>query len=364
MAEQVKHCILIVDDDSAIRKVVGISLENAGYETVAAETGLLALSLLKDNGLKPDCVLLDYRMPHMSGGEVLEILKREYPIIPVIMLTALTDLEIAVDTMKKGAFDYIVKPVRKVHLIETIKKAIHYRNVLLENERLARENEEYQRSLEKKVAERTEELILAYKKLKDTNLETVKILAETIEAKDPYTRGHCNRVRILSSSLARHAGMDSNKIEVLEYGALLHDIGKIGVKEQLLNKTGELTEEEKISVNSHTIIGENILKTVEFFKPCLKIIRNHHEWFNGSGYPDHIKGEQIDQSARIVSISDAFDAMTSTRPYRKALSLDYAISELIRGKGTQFDPFFVNIFIEKELYSNIPITDRLVSQYS
>jgi len=287
----------------------------------------------------------------MSGAEVLQTLKNESPLIPVIMLTALTDLEIAVDTMKKGAFDYIVKPIRKVHLIETIKKAIHYRDVLLENERLARENEEYQRSLETKVIERIEELVLAYKKLKNTNLETVRLLAETIEAKDPYTRGHCNRVRILSSSLARHAGLGNEKIEVLEYGALLHDIGKIGINETLLNKKEPLSDEEKQSFCLHTIIGENILKTVEFFKPCLKIIRSHHEWYNGTGYPDHFRGDYIDQSARIVSISDAFDAMTSSRPYREALPLNFALDELIKGKGIQFDPLFVEIFVDKELFT-------------
>ena len=355
MENKAKANILIVDDDPAIRKVLGISLRKSGYEVGVSENGAEALALIKDGTFTPDCIILDYRMPKMSGLEVLSVLKKEYPIIPVIMLTALTDLEIAVDTMKEGAFDYIVKPVRKLHLVESIKKAIRYRDVLIENERLARENDEYQKSLEKKVAERTEELILAYKKLKDTNLETVKILAETIEAKDPYTRGHCNRVRLLSSAIARNTGMEKDHIETLEYGALLHDIGKIGIKERLLNKRDVLTAEEERSVQLHTVIGENILKTVDFFKPCLSIIRSHHERYDGNGYPDQLSGEHIDQKARIVAISDAFDAMTSTRPYRKALPLDYAISELIHGKGKQFDPQLVDIFIENELYTDLPI---------
>ncbi|MCK5094037.1 MAG: HD domain-containing protein, partial [Spirochaetes bacterium] len=261
-------------------------------------------------------------------------------------------------------FDYIVKPVRKLHLVETIKKAARYRNVLLENERLAKENEEYQKSLEKKVTERTEELILAYKKLKQTNMETVKTLAETIEVKDHYTRGHCNRVRLLSSKIARHIGMDKDEIEVLEYGALLHDIGKIGISELLLNKHDDLTDEEKRNFQLHTIIGEHILSTLEFFRPCLKIIRNHHEWHNGSGYPDGIKGDLIDLSARIVTISDAFDAMTSTRPYRQALSLDVAISELIHGKGIQFNPDIINIFLDNELYSTIHLSSNYISKVS
>jgi putative two-component system response regulator len=355
METKARANILIVDDDPAIRKVLGISLRKSGYEVGVSENGAEALAMIRDGTFIPDCIILDYRMPKMSGLEVLSVLKKEYPIIPVIMLTALTDLEIAVDTMKEGAFDYIVKPVRKLHLVESIKKAIRYRDVLIENERLARENDEYQKSLEKKVTERTEELILAYKKLKDTNLETVKILAETIEAKDPYTRGHCNRVRLLSSAIARNTGMEKDHIETLEYGALLHDIGKIGIKERLLNKRDVLTAEEEQSVQLHTVIGENILKTVDFFKPCLSIIRSHHERYDGNGYPDQLRGEHIDQKARIVAISDAFDAMTSTRPYRKALPLDYAISELIHGKGKQFDPQLVDIFIENELYTDLPI---------
>jgi putative two-component system response regulator len=356
MENKTRGNILIVDDDPAIRKVVGISLRKSGYEVGVSENGAESIAMIRDGTFTPDCIILDYRMPKMSGLEVLSVLKKEYPIIPVIMLTALTDLEIAVDTMKEGAFDYIVKPVRKLHLVESIKKAIRYRDVLIENKRLARENDEYQKSLEKKVTERTEELILAYKKLKNTNLETVKILAETIEAKDPYTRGHCNRVRLLSSAIARNTGMDKDHIETLEYGALLHDIGKIGIKERLLNKRELLTHDEERSFQLHTVIGENILKTVVFFKPCLTIIRSHHEWYDGSGYPDQLRGDLIDPKARIVALSDAFDAMTSTRPYRKALPLDYAISELINGKGKQFDPSLVDIFIEKELYTDLPIT--------
>jgi len=346
--------ILIVDDDPSIRKVVGINLEKAGFDVVVSSSGTEALKLLESGEEIPDCILLDIRMPELSGIDVLESVKKSHPLISVIMLTAHTDLEVAVDTMKKGAFDYIVKPVRRFQLVEVIKKALRYREMQLENERLARENREYQLSLEKKVAERTRELIQAYKKLKNANLETVKILAETIEAKDPYTRGHCNRVRLLSSQVARYTGMDREKIETLEYGALLHDIGKIGITESLLHKRGGLTQEERRAFQLHTTIGENILKTVEFFKPCLFIVRNHHEWYNGNGYPDGLQGNETGLSARIVAISDAFDAMTSTRPYRRALSFDFALAELEREKGKQFDPQLVDIFIKREVYAILP----------
>ena len=353
MTDQKIGKVLIVDDDRTIIKVVGLSLEIAGFEIESAESGPKALELVRDYRSTPDCVLLDYRMPGMSGIEVLGILKKECPLIPVIMLTALTDLEVAVETMKAGAFDYVVKPVRKVHLTETVKKALRYRDVLLENEWLANENEEYQKSLEIKVTNRTHELIQAYKKLKQTNMDTVRLLAETIEAKDPYTRGHCNRVRILSSKIARNIGISKDKIETLEYGALLHDIGKIGVSEILLNKLERLTKKEKRSIQMHTVIGEHILSTVAFFEPCLKIIRSHHEWHDGTGYPDEIKGKEIDLSAKIVTLADAFDAMTSSRPYREALPADTALMEIIKGKGRQFDPSIVNIFINNELYKTL-----------
>ncbi len=350
--------VLLIDDDPIIRKVVGLTLEKAGFVLQTASDGTEGIDILERGDFSPDCVILDIRMPKISGIEVLSRIRKKFPLIPVIMLTALTDIEIAIDTMRRGAFDYILKPVRKVQLIETVKKAIRYREIQLENERLVKENLEYQRSLERKVEERTRELLMAYKKLKEANLETVKVLAETIEAKDPYTRGHCNRVRILSSEMASVIGLSKDRIESIEYGALLHDIGKIGIPENLLHKNGPLTPEEAEKFHQHTIIGDNIIKDVDFFKSCRKIIRGHHEWYNGKGYPDGLSGNQIDISARIVAIADSFDAMTSTRPYRTARSLDFALEELVKGKGSQFDPDLIDIFIDREIYRSIfPLRD-------
>jgi putative two-component system response regulator len=342
--------ILVVDDDPAVRKVLGIGLTTSGYETRAAASGAEALEILHGGEFRPDCVLTDIRMPGMPGDRLLEMMRQELPLVPVIMLTALNQVETAVDTMRKGAFDYLLKPVRKAHLEETVRKALRFRDLQLENERLLRENEEYQRSLERKVEERTAELHRAYLKLQQANLETVKVLAETIEAKDPYTRGHCNRVRQFSARIASAAALPAAEAETLEYGALLHDIGKIGVPEALLNKSGRLEEQERQAFQFHPVLGAGILREVELFRPCLPIVRSHHEHFDGSGYPDGLSGEGIDLKARIVAVADAFDAMTSTRPYRPAMAVDTALRELHTGRGTQFDPRVVELFIGKELY--------------
>jgi len=345
--------ILLTDDDPGIQKTLRLLLEKAGFNVRIAEDGLAALEILENGEFPPDCILLDIRMPRMEGTEALPRIREKAPMVPVIMLTAMTELEIAVDTMRGGAYDYLTKPVRKVRLIETVNRALKYREILLENDRLTRENREYQRSLEKKVEERTRELFHAYEKLKTTNLETVKVLAETIEAKDHYTRGHCNRVRILSTHLYKCVDPESSELRTLEYGALLHDIGKIGIAEQLLHKTDPLSSEERELFQAHTRIGETILQNVEFFTPILPIVRNHHEWYDGNGYPDGIYGGDISLLTRIVSIVDAFDAMTSDRPYRRALPLDVALGELEKGKGTQFDPELVDNFLQNNIFEAV-----------
>ena len=345
--------ILIVDDDPRIRKVLTLGLEKAGYEVEALGESEDVARRLNRDGLEADCVLLDIRMPGLSGLELLEQLHLKEPLTPVIMLTANSDLETGLRAMKEGAFDYLVKPARKDRLVETIRKALRYRHLQLENKRLARENAEYQRSLEQKVAERTTELKEAYRRLKRTNIDTVRVLAETIEAKDPYTRGHSNRVRTLSKSLGEALDLSREELEIIEYGALLHDIGKIGVPEQLLHKDGPLTDEERAHFQLHPVTGWNILKTVEFFEPCLPIVRNHHERFDGTGYPDGISGEEIPLFARIAGVADAFDAMTSTRPYRSAMPLNRALQEIRSGAGAQFDPQLADRFLREKVYASV-----------
>ncbi|MBN2050537.1 MAG: response regulator [Spirochaetales bacterium] len=345
--------ILVVDDDPAIQKVLRIGLGNAGYEPVICRNGRECLSALEEKGHGIKTIVLDIRMPDITGLDLLPKIKKMDPLTPVIMLTAFADLETGLAAMKSQAFDYVVKPVRLIHLTAVIEKALYHRSILEENERLNRKNEEYRLALERKVEERTAELQQAYVKLRQTNLETVRVLAETIEAKDQYTRGHCQRVRLMSAKIALKLGYKTQEIRTLEYAALLHDIGKIGIPELLLHKDSSLTEEERSIFQMHPKIGETILSTVEFFQPCLDPVRQHHEHYDGSGYPDGLTGEKIDPLAKIIVVADAFDAMTSTRPYRNAMPLEVSLKELNRCRGSHFDPEIVDVLTRYRLFDGI-----------
>ena len=349
-----KKKVLVVDDDAAIQKVLGIILKTAGYSIIQAESGEDALAILKQDHNIPDCIISDIRMPGMSGLDLLNLFKKMLPLVPVVMLTAHTDLDTGLTAMKRGAFDYITKPVRKAKLLDLLEKCIGHKMILEENHRLKIENQKYQEKLENRVEQRTRELQMAYDKLKDTNLATVKVLAETIEAKDPYTRGHSNRVRGFSRQTALKMALSSHEIEILEYGALLHDIGKIGIPEALLHKELSLDSDEKRVFQEHPIIGENILKVVDFFLPCLPIVKQHHEWYNGLGYPAGLKRDEISLLARIVQIADSYDAMTTNRPYREALPREVAVQELEKGRHQQFDSDLVDIFLGSGIYNLDP----------
>ena len=343
--------ILVVDDDRAVRKAFELSLSTAGYRVDYAASGADALVLLEGRGERVACVLLDIRMPDMAGTEVLARIRAAHPWVQVIMVTANDDVDTAVRCMRDGAFDYVLKPVQRAILLESIRRALRNREMLLENRRLAEENAVHRHHLEITVAERTAQLHKAYELLKRSNMETVRVLAETIEAKDSYTRGHCNRVRKLSVRLAEALGADRSAIEVLEYGALLHDIGKIGVPEAILNKNGPLTTDERTLFEKHPVVGETILKPLEFFRSCLPIVRHHHERFDGTGYPDRLAGQAIPEAARMVAIADAYDAMTSTRSYRPAMPREAAMRQIEAGAGTQFDPAMAHCFLEEAVFS-------------
>ncbi len=321
--------ILIVDDEKAIRRLLSQRLSNEGYQCQEAVNAEQALDKLRNNTV--GLVILDIRMPGKSGIELLPEIKAGYPDTSVIMATAVADTSIAIQCMKQGAYDYITKPFDLDEVILSVGRA-------LEKRRLERENRDYQQHLEGKVAEQA-------KKIRTSFLSAITSLAFALEAKDKYTSGHSQRVADISTAMARELGLPSEDIERIRLAGLVHDIGKIGVRESVLNKPGRLTDEEFQHVQDHPEIGEHILAPIADDEEILRMVRNHHERYDGTGYPDALKKEQIPLGARILTVSDAYEAMTSERPYRSKMSDEDACEEIKRVRGTQFDPEIADAFL-------------------
>jgi putative two-component system response regulator len=282
-------------------------------------------------------------MPGPSGFEMLEVIQRKHSSIPVVMLTAFNDLDTGMKAIRAGASDYLTKPVRRETLLACIDRTISKSALQKERESRQSQEKDYQKGLEI-------ELSRAMEALKNTTRATLEAFSETIEQKDAYTKGHCNRVRNISVALGKALRLSHERLAILEGGALLHDIGKIGISEEILNKKGKLTQMEFDIIRMHPISGERIINHIEMFQPYRPIIRSHHERMDGTGYPDGLKGEEIPFDVRIVSLADAFDAMTSNRAYRSALPTEIAVEEIKICSGTQFDPEIVEVFMEKEIF--------------
>jgi putative two-component system response regulator len=347
--------IFIVDDEEPIRKVLRTHLSKAGYSVVESTGGQNVFDEIDASPF--DVLISDIKMPHVEGPAVLEFVRSKYDTRPVIMLTGLTDISLAINVMKKGAFDYIMKPVKKDELLGTIEKAVTHGELLVRNKDLERQNREYQLYLEDMVKARTDELNrkaqeldAANHLLKNMNIEFVTVMAETIEAKDRYTRGHCDRMREKSRQLGELLQLSDTEMETLEYATILHDLGKVGVSENILNKPGPLTAEERKLMLQHAMLGEKILEGISLMGPAAKIVGSHHENFDGTGYPRGLKEEDIPLAARVISVLDMFDAMYSDRPYRKGMPIESILEELRRVAGTQLDPTIVELFIRHKLY--------------
>ncbi|MDT4763127.1 HD domain-containing phosphohydrolase [Sphaerochaeta sp. PS] len=338
----IKH-IVATDDDPAIRKILQIMLRKENYQVTSCKDGTELLSALKAGSASVDLVLLDIKMPGLSGLELLELLRRGYPRIPVIMLTAFNDLDTGMQAIRLGASDYLAKPVRREVLLECVARVLE--ETALKQEEVA--EKVHYIAHQKELETQLQDALMA---LKSTTLATLEAFTETIEQKDPYTKGHCGRVRAISLAMARELHFSQDRIDTLVGGALLHDIGKIGIPEEVLNKTTSLTKEEFDLIREHPIAGERIINHIDLFQPYRAIIRSHHERIDGKGYPDGLKGDEIPLDVRIVSLADAFDAMTTCRSYRSALPAEIAVEELKLFSGTQFDADLVNLFIDKEIY--------------
>ena len=326
--------ILIVDDEVEITEILA-DLLSADYECVRAGSAEQALSQLADNRFQ--LVISDITMPGMSGLEMIPHVKEHSPDTVVVMISGMQTVESAIGALRLGAFDYLMKPFDLRQVEAVVKRALEHYELVVAKQR-------YENDLEELVEQRTAELDRALNSLEAAYRSTLKALTAALETRDSETHGHSERVVSYSLRLGREYGLNSEQMKSLEFGSLLHDIGKIGVPDSILRKPAKLTEEEWVRMREHPVHGQQILRGIEFLQGAARVVAQHHEQWDGSGYPLGLRGEEIDVCARIFSVADAFDAITSDRVYRRGKSYEAAAQELDDWAARQFDPKIVEAF--------------------
>jgi putative nucleotidyltransferase with HDIG domain len=326
--------VLVADDEPEIRHVL-YDLLSPLYDCDAVASAEEAVERL--GSLDYDLVISDIMMGGMSGLELIPRVVEISPDTVVIMISGVQSVESAIGALRAGAFDYVMKPFDLHHVEAAVVRA-------LEHHFLRAEKRRYETYLEEMVARRTEELNGALGSLGEAYRTTLKALTSALEARDSETHGHSERVVNFSLRLGRELGLDEEQMRSLEFGSLLHDIGKIGVPDAILRKPAKLSESEWVKMREHPLHGQKILRGIEFLEGAARVVAQHHERWDGSGYPAGLKGEEIDINARIFAVADAFDAMTSDRVYRKGRGYDEALAELDEHAGRQFDPAVVASF--------------------
>jgi len=329
--------LLVVDDDESVRRIVAEILKDEGYEPTTAASVDEGLARMQSEAFP--LVITDLKMPGRDGLWLLRALRRDHPNTAVIMMTGYGQVDSAVDALKYGASDYLTKPIRVNHLSASVLRA-------LDRRRLIMENQAYQRGLEGAVKEKTREVEAAYAEISETYRLTLEALVTALDARECETGHHSQRVVRYCLAIADQMGITGREREDLARGALLHDIGKIGVPDHILLKPGPLTSEEWVVMRRHPEIGARILSDISFLAPAADIVLTHQETFDGSGYPRGMKGEEIPLGSRIFAVADTLDAILSDRPYRRGRSIEYARSEIQQHSGSQFDPAVVDAFQE------------------
>jgi cyclic di-GMP phosphodiesterase len=328
--------MLVVDDEEAICSVLCQKFSQEGFECKYCLNGEATLALLQIE--KFDVIISDLRMPGISGLELVGRAREIDPQAALLVVTGDSDIKTGIEAMKQGAADYIVKPFQLQAVSLRVRRALEKRQVELELEN-------YRKRLEEMVDDRTQQLAQALRRIEVTYDETLAALGAALDLRDSGTAGHSSRVTSYCLRLAREMGCSQEQLQELARGAYLHDIGKIGIPDGILLKHDRLTAEERVVMQAHVRIGHRLVNRIAFLTPAADIVLCHQERFDGSGYPRGLAGEEIPMAARIFSVADALDAMTSDRPYRRALVLDEARKEIESQSGKQFDPEVVRAFL-------------------
>jgi putative nucleotidyltransferase with HDIG domain len=329
--------ILVVDDETPVRTMIAAALERQGYDIELASGGLEALETVELNNF--NLVLTDIVMQDVNGIALLERIHALQPNLPVVMVTAVHDISVAIDSMRRGAYDYLLKPFENDQLLNTVGRALNHRRAL-------EETESYHHSLEEMVRARTEMLRHAMEDLEHSYDVTLEALGDALDLKDSETEGHSKRVTAYAIALARAMGIPPEEVKIIARGAFLHDVGKMAIPDEILRKPGKLDPRECELMREHCARGYQMLRKIPFLAGAAEIVFCHQEHFDGSGYPNGLRGREIPVGARIFAIADALDAITSDRPYRQASDFDHARKEILRCSGTQFDPAVVEVFLK------------------
>ena len=331
-----KDCILVVDDEASIAKLLCWELAAHGHDCRGCHSGFEALDLISSE--RVDAVISDLRMPGMDGLDLLRSVRGKYPHVGFIMATGAGDVRSGVQAMKEGADDYLQKPLDIDLLSITLDK-------VLGQKKLQAEIENHRANLEKLVEERTQQLMAAKRRIELSYDDTLEALAAALDLRDNETAGHSRRVMAYSMEIARAMHCPPEQVKIIARGALLHDIGKIGIPDSILLQIDPLSEKQKLVMESHVRIGYKLLRHIAFLAGPAEIVLTHHERLDGTGYPQGLKGAEIPLGGRIFAVSDTLDAVTCDRPYRRAQSYEAARAEIIKWSGKQFDPAVVSAFL-------------------
>ena len=334
MPTTVSPRILIVDDEVEITEILA-DLLSEDHECIKAGSAEDALARLSEGQFQ--LVISDITMPGMSGLDMIPHVKELSPETVVVMISGMQTVESAIGALRLGAFDYLMKPFDLRQVEAVVKRALEHHDLVTAKQR-------YENHLEELVEQRTAELDRALNSLEGAYRSTLKALTAALETRDSETHGHSERVVTYSLRLGREYGLNSEEMKALEFGSLLHDIGKIGVPDSILRKPAKLTEEEWVRMREHPLHGQQILRGIEFLQGASRVVAQHHEKWDGTGYPLGLRGEEIDICARIFAVADAFDAITSDRVYRRGKPYEAAAQELDDWAGRQFDPKVVEAF--------------------